>query len=309
MGLPGDQLRANRATEAPTSATIFAVRPPRERPSCLMISAAPGASWEPPCGMRTSARWRGKDRDTSANGMNRPLGWFCWMTGERMEWMAPARNGRALRHSADVIICQERSPIMQVTTVGLDLGKGCLSSPRHCRRRHGRLQSFDPAQAGSQVLREALASCLVGIEACGSAHHWARELRDLGHAVRLMPAVYVKPYVKRGKTDAVDAEAICEAVTRPTMRFVAVKSKEQQALLSMHRVRELIVRQKTQVSERDPWASPRVRPRDRERACRRNALCQSLPDWRLSRHPRSGEERAQHALRPGDLARRSGGLL
>ena len=94
---------------------------------------------------------------------------------------------------------------------------------------------------------EKLPSCLVGIEACGSAHHWARELTAIGHNVRLMPAAYVKPYVKRGKTDAVDAEAICEAVTQPTMRFVAVKSKEQQALLTIHRVRQLIVRQKTQM--------------------------------------------------------------
>lgn len=70
--------------------------------------------------------------------------------------------------------------------------------------------------------------CLVGIEACSTAHHWAREITALGHQVRLMPASYVKPYIKRGKTDAADAEAICEAVTRPTMRFVPIKSAEQQ---------------------------------------------------------------------------------
>ena len=74
-----------------------------------------------------------------------------------------------------------------------------------------------------------LRPCLVGMEACGTSHHWAREILKLGHEVRLMPPAYVKPYVKRGKTDANDAEAICEAVTRPTMRFVAVKSREQQA--------------------------------------------------------------------------------
>lgn len=79
--------------------------------------------------------------------------------------------------------------------------------------------------------------CLVGIEACGTAHHWAREIRALGHEVRLIPAAYVKPYVKRGKTDAADAEAICEAVTRPTMRFVPVKTAEQQAVLMLHRTR------------------------------------------------------------------------
>jgi transposase len=85
------------------------------------------------------------------------------------------------------------------------------------------------------------------MEACGTSHYWARELIKLGHQVRLMPPAYVKPYVKRGKTDAADAEAICEAVTRPTMRFVAVKSPEQQAALSMHRTRDLLVKQRTQL--------------------------------------------------------------
>ena len=92
---------------------------------------------------------------------------------------------------------------------------------------------------------KGLSPCLVGIEACGTAHHWAREIRALGHEVKLMPASYVKPYVKRGKTDAADAEAICEAVRRPTMRFVPVKSVEQQAVLMLHRTRELLVRQRT----------------------------------------------------------------
>src|SRR4029453_13647 len=87
-----------------------------------------------------------------------------------------------------------------------------------------------------------LPSCLVGIEACGTSHYWARELIKLGHEVRLMPPRYVKPYVKRGKTDAADAEAVCEAVTRRTMRFVPVKSPEQQAALSMHRPRGLLVK-------------------------------------------------------------------
>ena len=84
------------------------------------------------------------------------------------------------------------------------------------------------------------------MEACGTSHHWARELSALGHTVRLMPPAYVKAYVKRGKTDAADAEAICEAVTRPTMRFVPIKSREQQAALSMHRARDLLVKQRTQ---------------------------------------------------------------
>ncbi len=87
--------------------------------------------------------------------------------------------------------------------------------------------------------------CLVGMEACATSHHWAREIGKLGHEVKLMPPRYVKPYVKRNKNDAADAEAICEAVTRPTMRFVAVKETGQQGVLMLHRSRELLVRQRT----------------------------------------------------------------
>ena len=84
-----------------------------------------------------------------------------------------------------------------------------------------------------------LEPCLIGMEACGSSHHWARQFQKLGHEVRLMPAMYVKAYVKRGKSDAIDAEAICEAVMRPTMRFVAIKTEEQQGVLFLHRGRAL----------------------------------------------------------------------
>ncbi len=87
--------------------------------------------------------------------------------------------------------------------------------------------------------------CLVGIEACATAHHWGREIAALGHEVRLMPARYVKAYVKRNKNDAADAEAICEAVTRPSMRFVEIKTREQQSVLMLHRTRQLFVRQRT----------------------------------------------------------------
>ena len=90
-----------------------------------------------------------------------------------------------------------------------------------------------------------LPPCLIGMEACSSAHHWARELVRLGHTVRLIPPQYVKPYVKRNKTDAADAEAICEAVARPNMRFVPIKTVEQQGILALHRVRALLVRQRT----------------------------------------------------------------
>jgi transposase len=88
----------------------------------------------------------------------------------------------------------------------------------------------------------------VGIEACASAHHWSRELQALGHRVKLMPPSYVKPYVKRQKNDTADAEAICEAVTRPTMRFVATKTTEQQSVLMLHRVRLLLVRHRTKLT-------------------------------------------------------------
>ena len=94
---------------------------------------------------------------------------------------------------------------------------------------------------------EKLAPCLVGMEACASAHHWSRQLQALGHTVRLMPPAYVKPYVKRHKNDATDAEAICEAVTRPNMRFVATKTEEQQSCLTLHRTRHLFIRQQTSV--------------------------------------------------------------
>jgi len=86
---------------------------------------------------------------------------------------------------------------------------------------------------------------LIGMEACGSAHYWARELKAMGHEVLLMPPAYTKPYVKRGKNDAVDADACCEAMSRPGMRFVPVKSAEQQATLMLHKTRELLVKQRT----------------------------------------------------------------
>ena len=135
---------------------------------------------------------------------------------------------------------------MEISTIGLDLAKSVF-------------QVHGVDETGKAVLRKSLrrsqvlafftklSPCRVGMEACGTSHHWARELQRLGHAVRLMPPAYVKPYVKRGKTDANDAEAICEAVTRPTMRFVALKSPEQQAALSLHRSRNLLVKQRTQL--------------------------------------------------------------
>ena len=134
---------------------------------------------------------------------------------------------------------------MHVTTIGLDLAKNVFQV--HGITENGEV-AFNRALRRAQVLAffERLEPCLVGMEACSTGHYWARELSKLGHEVRLIPPVYVKPYVKRGKSDAADAAAICEAVTRPTMRFVEVKSPEQQAILALHRTRDLVVRQRTQ---------------------------------------------------------------
>ena len=135
---------------------------------------------------------------------------------------------------------------MTVKTVGLDLAKDVFQV--HCVSATGRrIINKKIKRAKLLAFFETLPRCLVGMEACWSAHHWGRELRKLGHDVRLMPAAYVKAYVKRGKTDAADAEAICEAVRRPTMRFVEIKSEDQQAVLAIHRARDLVVRQRTQV--------------------------------------------------------------
>ena len=135
---------------------------------------------------------------------------------------------------------------MEISTIGLDLAKSVFQV--HAINDAGEVV-VRKALRRSQVLPffARLSPCLVGMEACGTSHHWARELIKLGHEVRLMPPAYVKPYVKRGKTDANDAEAICEAVTRPTMRFVPVKSPEQQAALALHRTRNLLVKQRTQL--------------------------------------------------------------
>src|SRR5215831_16888798 len=140
-----------------------------------------------------------------------------------------------------------RSSNMQaIATIGLDIAKSVFQV-------HG-------VDAGGQVVLrrqlkrryvlaffQKLPPCLVGIEACASSHHWSRELQALGHTVRLMPPAYVKPYVKRQKNDATDAEAICEAVTRPNMRFVPTKTVEQQSCLMLHRARHLFIRQQTAV--------------------------------------------------------------
>ena len=135
---------------------------------------------------------------------------------------------------------------MQITTIGLDIAKNVFQV-------HG-IDSNEKVVVRKQLRRsqvlaffKTLPPCLVGMEACATAHYWARELTKLGHRVRLMPAKDVKAYVKRNKNDAADAEAICEAVRRPTMRFVQVKSAAQQSQLMLHRTRDLLMRQRTQV--------------------------------------------------------------
>ena len=134
----------------------------------------------------------------------------------------------------------------EVSTIGVDLAKSvfqlhgvCAEWPIVLRRQLRRSQMLE--------FFRNLSPCLVGMEACAGSHYWARELTKLGREVRLMQPSYVKGYVKRGKTDAADAEAICEAVSRPSMRFVPVKSKETQAVLMTHKAREFLVRQQTQV--------------------------------------------------------------
>ncbi len=132
----------------------------------------------------------------------------------------------------------------EVITIGVDLAKnvfqvhgvdaeGTVLFRRQLRR--GQMLPFFKKQP----------RCLIGMEACATSHHWAREIATLGHEVKLMPPRYVKPYVKRNKNDMADAEAICEAVTRPTMRFVEIKTPEQQSVLMLHRTRHLFVRQRT----------------------------------------------------------------
>ena len=144
-----------------------------------------------------------------------------------------------------VAVLGERS-MEAITTVGLDIAKSVFQV-------HG-VDAADVVVVRRQLKRrhvlaffQKLAPCLVGIEACATSHHWSREIAALGHTVRLMPPAYVKPYVKRQKNDAADAEAICEAVTRANMRFVETKTREQQACLMLHRTRHLFIKQQTSV--------------------------------------------------------------
>jgi transposase len=164
-----------------------------------------------------------------------------------MLWTAPPPARECHDAGAAKAPHDSQEPVMQtVTTIGLDIAKSVFQA-------HG-IDAEGKVVIRRQLKRrfvlaffQKLPSCLVGIEACASSHHWSRELQALGHTVRLMPPAYVKPYVKRHKNDAADAEAICEAVTRTNMRFVPTKTPEQQSCLMLHRTRHLFVRQQTAV--------------------------------------------------------------
>jgi len=159
---------------------------------------------------------------------------------------APTLNGidvpkwkRCLNHSNRM-----EASTMNVTTVGIDLAKSVFQI--HGVNKHGK--AVLRKQLRRQQMAEFFANmppCLIGMEACGSAHHWARKLQAMGHTVRLMAPQFVKPYVKTNKNDAADAEAICEAVARPNMRFVPIKNVEQQAVLALHRARQGFVTART----------------------------------------------------------------
>ena len=136
---------------------------------------------------------------------------------------------------------------MKTIMIGLDIAKNVFQV--HGVDEAGRVVHRRQLRRGQlEAFFAKLAPAVVGMEACGGAHHWGRLFESLGHEVRLMAPAYVKPYVKRNKTDGRDAEAICEAMQRPNMRFVAVKSVEQQAVMALHRTRSLLVRQRTQAA-------------------------------------------------------------
>jgi transposase len=128
--------------------------------------------------------------------------------------------------------------------IGVDLAKSSFQV-HAVESEGGRATTRKLSRSAMRAFFAGIKPCLVGMEACGSAHYWARELRAMGHDVRLMPPAYVKPYVKRGKNDALDAAAVGEAVSRPDMRFVPIKSEEQQAMLMAHKTRDLLIKQRT----------------------------------------------------------------
>jgi transposase len=196
----------------------------------------------------------------------------------------------------------------EITTIGLDLAKHVFQvhgidaqgTTVLCKRlRRGQVLAFF----------NRLPRCLVGLEACATAHYWARELGALGHEVRLMPAQYVKAYIKRNKHDAADAEAICEAVQRPTMRFVPVKTAEQQATQLLHRGREQLVRQRTMLvnalrAHLAEW--PGTTGRERSRCRSRSILGGQTSRRDVAQVPGRALARAPHDHRSCLLSREVG---
>ena len=136
---------------------------------------------------------------------------------------------------------------MKIQTIGIDLAKNVFQV--HGVDEQGEVIVVRQLRRKQVIpFLTKIEPCLIGMEACATAHHWGRELTKLGHTVRLIPPVYVKAYVKRSKNDAADAAAICEAVTRPSMRFVPIKTEDQQAAMAVHRARSLLIRQRTQLT-------------------------------------------------------------
>jgi transposase len=161
-----------------------------------------------------------------------------------MAWMPPlAPLGNVAQYAA----VWNRSRVMpnSIALIGLDIAKSVFQV--HAADRNGRpITKRKLKRDEVAAYFRGLAPCIVGLQACPGGHYWARVIRGFGHEVRLLPAQYVRPFVKTNKNDAADAEAICEAMTRPTMRFVPIKEKQQEVLV-IHRVRELLMRQRTQL--------------------------------------------------------------
>ena len=179
--------------------------------------------------------------------------------------------------------------LSSVTTVGLDLAKHVFQV--HCVDASGRVVVAKAIRRNKLLeFFASLPPCLVGLEASGSAHHWARELIELGHEARMMPPAYVKPYIRRQKNDASDAAAICEAVTRPSMRFVAVRSLMNQAALMRHKMREMRPRpgatrgvaQTSQMREKPPFRDAVANGSNRPEAASSTGL--GAIRWQISRN-------------------------
>src|SRR5271166_554595 len=161
-----------------------------------------------------------------------------------MMWTASPLRHQSAKTESVVDHAEEKPSMKEYSRIGVDLAKGFFQV--HAIEREGSpAVTRKLSRAKFLSFFAGIAPCRIGMEACGSAHHWARELRSMGHEALLIAPVYVKAYLKRGKNDANDAAAICEAMSRPDMRFVPVKSADQQAVLMLHKTRDLLVKQRT----------------------------------------------------------------